>query len=106
MYQVEFAKFSSVTILGAKFSLGQPGMGFPKFYTKSPRKFRRDFMPERIIALFRMPRPNLGALLVTKLGRVKHVIGSCLTSNYFDYHHHLSFDLQYRMGRRPDYHIA
>ena len=64
-------------------------------------------MPERIIVLFRMPRPNLGARLVANSGAL---IGTCLTSNYFDYHHYLSFDLQYqlvkRMGRRPDYHIS
>ena len=69
-------------------------------------------MRERLIVLFRMPRSSLGARLVrVTWGRVKHAIGTCLTSNYFEYyHHHLSFDLQYqlveRMGRRPDYHIA
>src|SRR2546421_7217880 len=59
-------------------------------------------MPERIIALFRMPRSSLGARLAA--------IGTCLTGNYFDYHHHLSFDLHYqlvkRMDRRPACHIA
>jgi hypothetical protein len=70
-------------------------------------EFKIDFITERIIVLFRVPRPSLGARLV---GAFKHRIGTCLTSNYFDYHHHLSFDLQYqlvkKMGRRPDYHIA